>query len=107
MPVQTAEADCGLNHPSFVSCLLRGGSYLDILGRTERAKKTGVTVLRLRTAQLDFVLHLAPPFFDFFAPYLALRSSSWRLIDALRRRPSAKHSEFASLSECFVSCAIS
>jgi hypothetical protein len=47
MPVQTAEADCGLNHPSFVSCLLRGGSYLDILGRTERAKKTGVMERRI------------------------------------------------------------
>jgi hypothetical protein len=61
MPVQAAEADCGLNHSSFVSCPLRSGSYLYILGRTERAKKTRVTVLHRRNAQFDFVLHFAPP----------------------------------------------
>src|SRR5262245_41232454 len=35
------------------------------------------------------------------------RLSSWRLTDALRQRPSATHGEFASRSDCFVSCAIS
>src|SRR5262249_25105298 len=47
--------------------------------------------------------------------FTSLRSSSspssrlsvWRLNDALRRRPSVKHGEFASRSECFVPCGIS
>jgi hypothetical protein len=49
---------------------------LDIFGRTEWAKKTGIAVLRRRIAQFDFVLHFArAPFFAALSPFALVSMS--------------------------------